>query len=266
MSDLISLNIDDGIAILRLNRPEKRNALNEAMWQGLKDKTEEARASDPRALIITGDGGHFCAGMDLGPDNPLFERVGPAIAAQDKDAALEVIRWLKGCLDVVASFPAPTIAAIEGACVGGGAELALHCDIRIAARDARVGLPEVRVGMIPDLGGTVRLTRLVGTGRAARLILSGEVIDGEAAYRLGIVDKLSDQGKTVTNALAMVHEIAKGGPVACANALEVIRTTPDLSLSEAIAMETEHGARALTSGEPMVGVQAFLTKQDPEWS
>ncbi len=265
MSDAVSLQIADNIARITLSKPARRNALDEAMWSAFAERVAAAATASPRVLIVTGAGGHFAAGMDLGPDNPLHARIGPAIANRDVAAAANVIAWLKAILSGLAEFPAPTIAAIEGACAGSGFELALHCDMRVAARNAFLSLPEVRIGMVPDVGGTTRLTRLVGPGCAARLIATGERITGDEAFALGIVERVVEPGRALAEAEDMARLIAKGGPTAVREALGVIRRVPDLSLADAYAAETAAGAAALTSGEPLEGVQAFFEKRDPRW-
>ena len=265
MSDAVSLQLENGIARITLSKPAKRNALDEAMWTALGEAIGGAAAAKPRALIVTGAGGHFAAGMDLSPDNPIQARVAPAIFEQNTAAATNVITWLKGIVIGLADFPAPTIAAIEGACAGSGFEIALHCDIRVAAKNAFFSLPEVRIGMVPDVGGTTRLTRLVGPGRATRLIATGERVTADEAFTLGMVERVVEPGRTLAEAEDMAKLIAKGGPTAVREALAVIRRVPDLSLADAYAAETAAGAAALTSGEPLEGIQAFFEKRDPRW-
>jgi enoyl-CoA hydratase len=265
MSDAVSLQLENGIARITLSKPAKRNALDEAMWAALGETVDAAAAQRPRALIVTGDGGHFAAGMDLSPDNPIQARVAPAIFQQDTIAATNVITWLKAIVARLAEFPAPTIAAIEGACAGSGFELALHCDIRVAAKNAFFSLPEVRIGMVPDVGGTTRLTRLVGPGRATRLIATGERITGDEAFALGMVERVVEPGRALAEAEDMARLVAKGGPTAVREALGVIRRVADLSLVGAYSLETAAGAKALTSGEPLEGIQAFFEKRDPRW-
>jgi enoyl-CoA hydratase/carnithine racemase len=265
MSDAVSLQVVDRIARITLSKPAKRNALDEAMWTALADRVAEAANAKPRALIVTGAGGHFAAGMDLSPENPIQARVAPAIFDRDATAATNVIAWLKAIVSGLAEFPAPTIAAVEGACAGSGFEIALHCDIRVAAKNAFFSLPEVRIGMVPDVGGTTRLTRLVGPGRAARLISTGERITGDEAFTLGIVERVVEPGRALAEAEDMARLVAKGGPTAVREALGVIRRVADLSLVDAYAAETAAGAAALTSGEPLEGVQAFFEKRDPRW-
>ncbi|MDP2309337.1 MAG: enoyl-CoA hydratase/isomerase family protein [Pseudomonadota bacterium] len=253
----------DGVTVLTLDRPSRRNALDMGMWRDLRRAANAV--TDVRAVIVTGIGAHFCSGMDLNPDNALFLDAAPAIAEGDEHVAWQVITELKSCLQALADLPCPTIAAIEGACIGGGLELALACDMRFAAADASLGLLEVRIGMIPDLGGCARLTRLVGPGRAADLICTARRVDGEEAYRLGVVERVVPAGTALAAARSAARDIAANGPRAVALALSAVRASSDLGLIEALAVETRAGVLALTSGEPREGVAAFLEKRAPRW-
>ncbi|RME23574.1 MAG: enoyl-CoA hydratase/isomerase family protein, partial [Deltaproteobacteria bacterium] len=196
----IRLELDDDVAVLTIDRPRRRNALNGPMWAELALRVAEARAAGPRALIVTGAGAHFCAGMDLKPDNPLLPRILPAVMEGDTGVAREVIDELKAGMVGLLEFPAPTFAAVEGVAVGGGYEVALHCDVIVAARSAFVGLPEVRVGMVPDVGGMTLLTRRVGPGRAVLAIATGRLFDAPAAFDLGMVDVLCEPGAALETA------------------------------------------------------------------
>lgn len=261
----VTLHIEDAIAVLRIERPERRNALDLPSWHALRDHLA-GLTGDVRAVIVTGSHGHFSAGMDLAPDNGVVTRIGPAIFAGEEEPARALIEELKECIEAIAEVGVPTFAAIEGACVGGGLEVALGCDVRIAARNASIGMTEVRIGMIPDLGGCARLTRLVGPGRAADLITTARRIDGEEAFRLGVVERVCEPGQALVVALEAARQVAANGPTAVKLALNVVRVTPDLGLAEALSVETRAGVMALTSGEPREGVAAFLEKRPPRWT
>lgn len=267
MSDgQITLALRDQVAVLTIERGERRNALHWPMWVQLGQRVDEARAANPRALVLTGQGPHFCAGMDLKPDNPLLGRILPAIVDADAAAARGVIQELKAITRKLLDFPAPTFAAIEGVAAGGGYEVALHCDVLVAARDARVGLPEVRIGMVPDVGGSTLLARRVGPGRAALAVTTGRMFDAPEAQLLGYVDLLAEPGQALALALSLAAEVRLGGPQAVRGALSTVRQAPSLPLDAALAIETEAGAAALTSGEPREGTLAFAEKRDPDWS
>ncbi|MCW8141333.1 MAG: enoyl-CoA hydratase/isomerase family protein, partial [Planctomycetota bacterium] len=166
------------LTLLILDRPKRVNALDLQMWDALREQLDAAAAIDSRALVVTGGENDFSAGMDLKPDNPI---IGELARVEGLDHARGMILRGRSILDRLARFPRPTIAAIEGACLGGGYEIALACDIRIGSETARIGLPEVRVGLVPDLGGLSRLARCVGPGRAALVALAGAPVAGRAA-------------------------------------------------------------------------------------
>jgi enoyl-CoA hydratase/carnithine racemase len=203
--------------------------------------------------------------MDLSPDNRVFQRMLPAIADGNERPARDLLYELKDCIAAISELPCPTFAAIEGACIGGGLEIALACDIRITARDAHISLTEVRAGMIPDLGGSVRLTRLIGSGRAADLIVTARRVSGEEAFALGFVERLVEPGNALLSAEQAAEMVVGNAPNAVQLALNVVRTSPDLGMDEALALETRAGVLALTSGEPQEGITAFLEKRKPDW-
>ncbi len=253
----------DDVLLLTIERPERRNALDLDLWHALRDAC--VGADGVRAVVLTGAGGHFCAGMDLNADNPLVAQIAPAVFEGREGPAYATIRELKECVGALADVQVPTFAAIEGACLGSGLEVALACDVRIAARNATIGIPEVAVGMVPDVGGCARLTRLVGPGRAADLIVTGRRIDGDEAYRLGVVERVVEPGEALNVALAAARQAAANAPVAVRMALRVVRVAPDLGLDEALSTETQAGVVALTSGEPAEGLAAFAERRAPRW-
>jgi enoyl-CoA hydratase len=261
----VRLEINDGIAVITLDRPERRNALCREMWLAIGDQAEEAAKHKVRALILTGSGDHFCAGMDLKPDNTYLPMLMPAVMEGRTDVVREIILELKASLTKLQNFPAPTIAAIEGAAMGGGYEVALRCDVRISSHSAMLGLPEVRVGMVPDVGGTSLLTRLIGPGRAAMVICSGASYAATEAERLGMVDRVVGDGEAMSAARDLAAEFALGGPVSVGAAIHAIRRIPGMSQQDASELETSAGIKAITSGEPMEGLQSFAERRPPRW-
>jgi enoyl-CoA hydratase/carnithine racemase len=261
----VRLDIQNGVAIITLDRPERRNALCREMWQAIGARADEAASSGVRALILTGTGDHFCAGMDLKPDNAYVPMLMPAISDGNREVVREIIHEIKDSLSRLQNFPAPTIAAIEGACLGGGYEVALRCDVRIAGQSAKLGLPEVRMGMVPDVGGTHLLTRLVGKGRAAMVICSGAPFDTDQAERLGMVEQVVADGQSMATAKLLAGQIALGGPVSVRAAIQAIRQIPGMSQEAACVVETEAGIDAVTSGEPMEGIMSFAERRPPRW-
>ncbi len=260
--------VDEGrVAIVTLHRPAKRNALGPAMWRGLADAATELRRQLPRAVIVTGsrESGVFCSGMDLSLDNPQV--VGFIAATQRRDAApaRALLTELRDCMDALVQLPIPTIAAINGLAYGGGAELALRCDLRVIDAAARLSFSEVRLGVMPDMGGCVRLTRMVGPAIAADLILTARELEAPELLSLGLVSRISAPGESRAAALELARQIARNGPRAVRASLEVIRRTLDLDEADALALERERAARLVASGECVHGVTAFAERRTPSF-
>jgi enoyl-CoA hydratase len=251
--ETLRLSIDDGVATVTIHRPEKRNALNAQVRRELVDALD-ALAADPdvRVVILTGAGDRaFVAGADIGEfaeRSPLEQR-----------AAMEGRR----VFEVLADHPKPTIAALNGYALGGGCELALACDLRIAARSARLGQPEVALGLLPGGGGTQRLPRLVGLGRAMRMILTGDLVDAEEAARIGLVDEVVDDDALTERARAVATRIAAHSPVAIKLIKQAVRAAAELPLSAGLALERELFITAFASEDRAEGVAAFLEKRTP---
>ncbi|MBT3218372.1 MAG: enoyl-CoA hydratase/isomerase family protein [Proteobacteria bacterium] len=265
MSNHLQLTREGPLAILTLCRGERRNALNGPLWTALKEAAFQLADDLPGVLIITGSDGHFCSGMDLSGDNPIIQRLVPALHAKDATSISELLVELKSVFSSYSRLRCPVIAAIEGACVGGGMELALACDLRVATTDAIFSLPETRWGMIPDVGGTVRLVRLIGRSRATDIILSGRRLSAQEAFSNGIVNRLTTPGTALDSARELAKSILRCGPQATLQALLALRQVPFLSDDEAFSLETDAGTRAICSGEVAEGIQAFLEKRQPNW-
>jgi enoyl-CoA hydratase/carnithine racemase len=246
--------------VVRIDRPSRRNALDKAGWKGIGDVVRAAPDS-ARAIIVTGSAEVFSAGMDLKMDNPLLMEVGMAIGSKDADKLRATIDWLKGCLGALREAKVPTIAAIEGPCLGGGLEVALHCDVRVASDSAVFSMPEPRLGFVADVGGTTLLKRLIGPGRASWLITSGRKIDVDHAERWGLIEQRCATGSALTEALALAADMALGAPVATAGSVELLRAEP----TGEFANETDAGIRALLAGEVMEAVTARMEKRAPAW-
>ena len=263
----IRVHREGGVAFLSIDRPERRNALAGPQWTALGEQARQL-AADPklRAVILHGQGEHFCAGMDLNPDNPLIAQVGQAIFGHDRDAGVAVIRGLKADLAALGSLPVPLIVAVEGACAGGGLEVALRGDLIVASTQAWFSLPETRVGMVPDVGGSTLLTRKVGAANASYLALSGRRITADQALRWGLVQELCEPGQALQAAKALAADICKAGPQATRLALRALRQAAVLPLEKSLEHETQRGADALVSGEVPVGIAAFAQRKDPQWT
>jgi enoyl-CoA hydratase len=253
--ETLKVETSDGIATITIDRPEKRNALNTRVRDELKAALDGlASQDDVRVLVITGAGEKaFIAGADIGEfaeRTPIEQR-----------AAMEGGRLF----DALASFPRPVIASINGFALGGGCEIALACDLRIAARSARLGQPEVNLGILPGGGGTQRLPRLVGMGRAMRLILTGELINAEEAERIGLVDEVVDDDQLASRTRDLAASIARHSPVALKLIKEAVRASAEMPLSAGLALERELFITAFSSEDRTEGVAAFLEKRKPEF-
>lgn len=243
------------IAIWTIDRPDRMNALGRATVREIGRLAREA-ANDGalRAVVLTGSGGKaFSAGADL------KER--QSMSIEDVRDFLGLYRASFGYLD---RLPKPVIAAIDGVAFGGGLELALACDFRVASRDAKLGLTETSLAIIPGAGGTQRLTRIVGEARAKELILFARRLDAREAFALGIVNRVADEGQTALGAaLAMAEELAAGAPIAIAAALEAIDAASDLPLDAGLGKERECYERTLESQDRLEALAAFREKRRP---
>jgi enoyl-CoA hydratase len=243
------------VATVTIDRPEKRNALNAQVRRELTTAFD-ALADDGgiRVVILTGAGDKaFVAGADIGEfaeRTPIQQR-----------SAMEGRR----IFEVIADYPKPTIAAINGFALGGGCELALACDLRIAGRSARLGQPEVNLGILPGGGGTQRLPRLVGAGHAMRLILTGELVGAEAAERIGLVDLVVEDSELREQAQVLAERIAGHSPVALKLIKQAVRAAAEMPLSAGLALERELFITAFSSEDRAEGVAAFLEKRSPEF-
>jgi len=251
----LRVEIADRIATITIDRPEKRNALSAEVRHELLTALDAVVADDGvRVVVLTGAGVKaFVAGADIGE----FANRTPV----EQRATMEGRR----VFDAVATSPKPTIASINGVALGGGCELALACDLRIAARSARLGQPEVRLGILPGGGGTQRLPRLVGAGRAMRLILTGELIDAEEAERIGLVDEVVDDGELAARTRALASQVAAQSPVALRLIKDAVRAAAEMPLSAGLAYERELFITAFASDDRTEGVAAFLEKRQPEF-
>ena len=252
----ISLSVEEGIAILKVNRPKVLNALNRATLLEIQRALKELE-KDPgvRVLIITGEGEKaFVAGADISEMAPMNPK-----------EALEFSKLGHKTLSLLEDFPCPVIAAVNGYALGGGLELVLACDIILASENARLGLPEVTLGICPGFGGTQRLPRLIGKARAKELIFTGEMIDAKKAYEYGIVNKVVPQDKLLDEAKEIARKIAKNGPLAVRTAKRLVEMGLETSLRNGEAMEMEAWANLFATEDQKEGMKAFLEKRKPEF-
>src|SRR4029079_324812 len=228
--EFLTLEVRDRIATLTVNRPDKLNALNDATIGELGQAIDEVRSrTDIAGLIVTGAGRAFVAGADI---SELSSQT-PTIAKARAQRGQEIFRRF-------ATSPKPVIAAVNGFALGGGCELALACHIRIASDKAKFGLPEVKLGTCPGYGGTQRLSRLIGKGRAIQLIATAEMIDAAEAYRIGLVNKVTTVDELIPEATGMMKTILSNGPLAVALCIEAIDHGLEMSLDEGLILEANH--------------------------
>ena len=254
------------VAIIVLDRPERRNTFDVRMWQALDAALAALEADLPFAVVVTGAGeGAFCAGMDVNPDNPQIRAVGEAVLKKELAPVAALIGEIRRVTDRMAALPVPILAAVNGLAYGGGAELAMRCDLRVMDPAAEICFSEVRLGLMPDWGGGVALTRLVGPGIAAELILTARPVGAGEALHLGLVNRVSAPGGALAEALDMAGAIAANGPRAVRSALAVIRRTPDLSEADALTLEAQKAVALIVSGECVHGIDAFLSRRLPDF-
>jgi enoyl-CoA hydratase len=256
MTDLqyIRVESDDDLAIVVIDRPDKLNALNAEVVQELGRVFSDLRHDDAvRGVVLTGAGDKaFVAGADIGE-----------LAQMSPLSGVQVSRDGQRIFGDIERFPKPVLAAIGGYALGGGCELALACHLRVASDNARFGLPEVGLGIIPGYGGTLRLSRLVGLGRAIELTLTGAMLDAEKAERIGLVSAVYPQEELLDRAKGFLRTITKNGPVAVQMALESIYLALDSAPADAQNFESALFGLLASTGDMKEGMRAFLEKRKP---
>lgn len=263
----VRIELSDRIAIVTFHRPQRSNTFNATMWSQLDRAVSQLEQDRPRAVILTGAGDKaFSAGFDVNPDNPQVAGLLEAFEKGQTEPIAELLKTIRRIVDGLFALPVPIIAAINGKAFGGGAELAVRCDLRVMDPRAVICFSEVRLGLMPDWGGTATLSRLVGPMRAADLILTAREIDAAEADDLGLVTRLSEAGKSLDTALQLAQAIARNGPRAVAAALEVIRAGQSMGLKETLELEMARAIALIASGECVQGITAFLAKQKPKFS
>lgn len=245
----LKINTADAICTLAISAPKSLNALNSTILKELDDFLSHI-GSDVRVLIITGDGEKsFVAGADISEMQNLNEAEGYEFGR----LGAQVFRKIE-------ILPIPVIAAVNGFALGGGCELALSCDIRIASNKARFGQPEVGLGIIPGFSGTYRLTKIVGMGYAKEMIYSGRAIKADEALRIGLVNAIYEPDQLMDEARALAGRIVKNAPIAVRYAKECINEEYDLAADEAIAFENKMFGRCFATKDQKAGMGAFLSK------
>jgi enoyl-CoA hydratase/carnithine racemase len=243
------------IAYVTVNRPKVLNALNTPTWKDLRTAFEDARDDTAvRGVILTGAGKAFIAGADI-------SELARVTAFEAKQSS----RFGQGVLDLIEDLGKPVIAAVNGFALGGGCETAMACTIRIAVETAKFGQPEVKLGLVPGGGGTQRLPRLVGKGRALQLILSGEMISAQEAYRIGLVNEVVPAADLITRAEAILNKIASNAPIAVKLALEAANKGLETSQDEGLLLEASYFGLCAATADKKEGTTAFLEKRPPRF-
>lgn len=246
----------DSIAYVTLNRPKVLNALNKNTWADLRTAFEAARDdASVRGVILTGAGDKaFIAGADISELANLS-----AVEAEESSTFGQEV------LNLVENLGKPVIAAINGFALGGGCETAMACTIRVASEHAKFGQPEVKLGLIPGGGGTQRMPRLVGKGRALQIILSGEIISAQEAYRIGLVNEVVPAADVITRAEAILKQIFSNAPIAVKYSLEAVNKGLETSVAEGLSLEASLFGLCAGTEDKREGTQAFLQKRAPQF-
>ena len=244
------------VAYVTVNRPKVLNALNTPTWADLRTAFEDARDDGAvRGVILTGAGDKaFVAGADI-------SELAHATALEAEESS----RFGQEVLDLIENLGKPVIAAVNGFALGGGCETAMACTLRIAVESAKFGQPEVKLGLLPGGGGTQRLPRLVGKGRALQLILSGEMISAQEAYRIGLVNEVVPAANLIGRAEQILKQIAANAPVSVRLSLEAVNKGMDTSQSEGFALEASYFGLCAATEDKKEGTSAFLEKRAPEF-
>ena len=244
------------IAYVTINRPKVLNALNRETIVELKEAFEDARDdSAVRAVILTGAGEKaFAAGADVGE-----------VVSQSAVEAEEATRAGQGVTNLIENLGKPVAAAVNGFALGGGCELAMACTFRIAAESAKFGQPEVKLGIMPGYGGSQRLPRLVGKGRALQLILSAEIIGAQEAYRIGLANEVVPNANLIARAEEILNQIIANAPLAVKFSLEAVNKGMEASLAEGLVIEASLFALCAGTEDKKEGTSAFLAKRAPQF-
>ena len=248
---------ENSIGVLTINRPKVLNALNWDTLRELRKFLEEMLPGEElKALIVTGAGDKaFVAGADIAQMNSMSAR-----------EFKEYVDYAHKVYDLLEDDPSPSIAAINGYALGGGCELALACDIRIASEKAKMGFPEVKLGIFPGWGGTQRITRVLGLGKTKELVFTGEMIDAQEALRIGLIEKMVPPEETMTEALSLAGSIAKRGPLAVQLSKTAINAGSEMDLQKALLLEKTLVSLCFDSADRVEGMQSFLEKREPSFT
>lgn len=256
MTEILRTDVRGPVAVLTLNRPEVLNAIGTATVDRLREALDEVRADERvRALVLAGAGRAFCAGADLA-------EIETCTTAQQFGA---FVTRLSGVFALIEAFPKPSVAALHGFAFGGGLELALACDLRVAERGTRLGLPEMKLGVLPGAGGTQRLPRLAPPAIAKQMILTGEPIDAERAWAVGMINEVAEPGEGLAAAEALAGRVARGAPLALASGKRLIDDGLTMDLQAAIRYEREAVAVLFGTEDRLEGLKAFRDRRQADF-
>jgi 2-(1,2-epoxy-1,2-dihydrophenyl)acetyl-CoA isomerase len=256
--DVLLVEKIEAVTVLTLNRPASKNALNPALCDAFS-AAARAAGEDPdvRAIVVTGSGGSFCAGADL--KSAMMEGF-------DVDKLDEAIEQVHAMIRAIVDAPKPVVAAVDGAAVGFGCDLALACDLRVLSSEAYLQEKFVKIGLMPDGGGTFWLPRLVGVGRAMEMILLGEAIRAEQALALGVANRVVAPQALRSTALEIAESLSKGPPIAFREIKRSVRKNLGGTIDSALASEKEGQLKCLKSNDCLEGVMAWMQKREPNFT
>jgi enoyl-CoA hydratase len=251
---ILKIAEQDGIAIVTISRPEAMNALNTAFYTEMNMFLDDiSKRNDLKVVVLTGDGKAFVAGADIAEMVDMNQEQGYSFSKLGQNT-----------FDRIENLKIPVIGAINGFCLGGGNELAMSCDFRIASNKAKFGQPEVNLGLTPGYAGTQRLARLVGSGNALMILLTADMITAEDALRMGLVQKVTEPENLMSEVMALAVKIAAKGPLAIQKVKKATRLGLTMSFAEGCNLEAKEFS-SLFGNEGREGMQAFLEKRKPNW-
>jgi enoyl-CoA hydratase len=264
---LVTYHAEGPVGFITLNRPEKRNALNLALWKDLDQAIAQAEEDETlRVVLVRGAGQSFCAGLDLGPENEIISVVSGTPSASQKDHFFKLVRQVQGIHTRLERLPVPTIAAIHAHCLGAGLEMVLCCDIRICSSDAIFALPESKLAIITDVGGLQRLPKVVGPGHAREMAFRGRALDAERARRIHLVNEVyPDKDSLFDEAMKIAEEIAGNPPLAVQGAKDVLLFNEEAGLSQSLDYNAARSSMIMPSEDLFEAISAHLQKRQGEF-
>jgi enoyl-CoA hydratase len=262
--DLVTYRKDGHVGFITLNRPDKRNAMNLALWRALDTAIGKAEAdADVRVVLLKGEGKSFCAGLDLSPDNELMPMITGQPSASQKIAFYQVVRQVQAIHTRLERLPKPTVALIQGHCLGAGLELVLCCDIRLCSTDAVFALPEARLAIITDVGGLQRLPKVVGPGHAREIAFRGHRFTADHAASIQLVNHVYPNTETLyEKAREMAGEIASNPPLAVLGAKQVFLFSQDLPMEQALDYTAARSSMIMPSEDIFEAFSSYMEKRE----